>query len=442
LIKNITGIPQGLWVSSIEASHFEPGSAYVTLDGHMNGDMNPYLLKTTDFGLTWSRLGTEVLKGYCHVVKEDLINPDLLFSGTEFGLFISTNKGVNWAKMDHNNNVPFCAIRDIKIHPVTSDLIMATHGRGVFILDNIAPLRDLSKIEAEGKMHVFNPAPYFYPEQGFDFIDFNDDEFQAPNPKSSFSIMYYLPKKHMGGDFFVELLDADNKVLQRQTAGKRKGLNILELPLQRKPPKMPTGANLAFAGFIGAPLKDGEYKLRLVKDSDTLYTVLKLIPNPKSIHSAADKNLRHETIARLFKLCNDFTYTVNSTVDLGKQARAMANDQGVSAKTKASLLKFADETDQLRKKVVNLKEGMVNDGGEYLRDQLSSLYGAVVQYPGRPSQTQLDRTSTFEKDVPALETELLNLTNRVLPALNKELLAAGKSDLKRMSRASFDNQKD
>ena len=85
---------------------------------------------------------------------------------------------------------------------------------------------------------------------------------------------------------------------------------------------------------------------------------------------------------------------------------------------------------------------MVNDGGEYLRDQLSSLYGSVVQYAGKPSQTQLDRTSTFEKDVPALETELMNLTNRVLPALNKELIATGKTDLKRMSRTVFDNSKD
>jgi photosystem II stability/assembly factor-like uncharacterized protein len=442
LSRNITGIPSGSWVSSIEASRFEAGVAYVTLDGHMNGDMNAYVLKTNDFGATWNRLGAEPIKGYCHVVKEDLVNPELLFTGTEFGLFVSTDGGKNWAKMDHNNNVPFCAIRDLKIHPKTSDLIMATHGRGIFILDNIAPLRELSKIEATGKMHVFTPAPYFYPEQGFDFIDFNDDEFQAPNPKSSFSIMYFLPKKHMGGDFFVELLDTDNKVISRQTAGKRKGINILEVPIQQKPPKMPTGANLAFAGFIGAPLKDGDYKLRMVKDADTLYTVLNLIPNPKSIHSAADKSLRHETIARLFKLCNDFTYTVNAAVDLGKQARALANDQSISSKTKTKLLQFADETDQIRKKVVNLKEGMVNDGGEYLRDQLSSLYGSVVQYTGKPSQTQLDRTSTFEKDVPALETELMNLTNRVLPALNKELIAAGKTDLKRMSRTVFDNSKD
>ena len=228
----------------------------------------------------------------------------------------------------------------------------------------------------------------------------------------------------------------------RQTAGKRKGLNILEIPVQRKPPKMPTAPNFAYAGFIGAPLKNGVYKLRIVKDTDTTYTELKLVANPKSIHSQADKDLRHETIARLFKLCNDFTYTVNSAVDLGKQARALANDQSINPKTKTKLLEFADQTDQIRKKVVNLKEGMVNDGGEYLRDQLSGLYASVVQYAGKPSQTQLDRTSTFEKDVPALETDLTNLSNKLLPSINKELAQAGKSEIRRMTRTMFDNSKD
>jgi photosystem II stability/assembly factor-like uncharacterized protein len=139
VVTNIKGLPKHTWVSTVEASRFDAATAYATFDGHASGDMNTYVYKTSDYGRTWQPLMTSDLKGYAHVVKEDTVNKDLLFVGTEFGLFISVDGGRQWAQFK-GGNMPAVAVRDIAIHPRESDLILATHGRGIWIVDDITPL--------------------------------------------------------------------------------------------------------------------------------------------------------------------------------------------------------------------------------------------------------------------------------------------------------------
>src|SRR5207237_718020 len=95
---NITGLPKNTWVSTIEASHFDRNTAYATFDGHQTGDMKTYVYKTTDLGKTWTAIATDAIKGYAHVIREDLVNPNLLFVGTEFGLFLTVDGGQQWAQ--------------------------------------------------------------------------------------------------------------------------------------------------------------------------------------------------------------------------------------------------------------------------------------------------------------------------------------------------------
>src|SRR5262249_36151235 len=112
LTGNIPGLPKNTWCTTVEASRFDRATAYVTFDGHQTGDMKTYVYKTTDFGKTWKSLATDVLSGYAHVVREDRVNKDLLFLGTEFGLFVSIDGGVQWAPF--TGNVPPVAVRDIQ----------------------------------------------------------------------------------------------------------------------------------------------------------------------------------------------------------------------------------------------------------------------------------------------------------------------------------------
>ena len=129
---NVNGLEKNSWVSAIEASRFDEGTAYATFDRHTFGDLKPYAYKTTDYGKTWSALAVQEsgVRGYAHVIKEDAVNPNLLFLGTEFGLWVSVDDGQRWAQYK-GSNFPAVAVRDIVVQPRTSDLVLATHGRGI-----------------------------------------------------------------------------------------------------------------------------------------------------------------------------------------------------------------------------------------------------------------------------------------------------------------------
>ena len=155
---NIPNIPKTIWVSRVEASHFDKGICYVTFDGHRSDDFRPYVLKTNDFGQTWENITNDLPDGHCvYVIREDLKNKNLLFVGTEFGVFASINGGNSWTEL--MNGMPTVAVHDLLIHPRAGDLIAGTHGRGTYILDDITPLQQFTD-EVSGKnAHLFkNPV--------------------------------------------------------------------------------------------------------------------------------------------------------------------------------------------------------------------------------------------------------------------------------------------
>jgi hypothetical protein len=151
---NIKGVPSGLWVSRVEASHFDKATCYVAFDGHRSDDFKPYLFKTTDFGKTWIDIGRSIPEGHCiHVVREDHNNRDLLFAGTEFGVFVSIEGGENWILL--MGGMPTVSVHDLVIHPRDNDLIAGTHGRSVWILDDISPLQQMTSEIMEVDAHLF-----------------------------------------------------------------------------------------------------------------------------------------------------------------------------------------------------------------------------------------------------------------------------------------------
>ncbi|MEO8622973.1 MAG: sialidase, partial [bacterium] len=142
---NIHGLPANAWVSSIDAGRFDQGVVFATFDLHTYGDMRPYSYKSTDFGKTWTSLvaPNSPVRGYAHVIKQDIVNPKLLFLGTEFGLWVTVDDGASWSRFK-GGDLPSVAVRDLAIHPRDNDLVIATHGRGIWIIDDITPLRALT----------------------------------------------------------------------------------------------------------------------------------------------------------------------------------------------------------------------------------------------------------------------------------------------------------
>jgi len=141
---NFPEVPRGLWASRVEASNFNEGTAYVSFDGHRSDNFRPWVFKTTDFGQTWTSVSGNLPSDQpIYVIKEDLKNPRLLFVGTEFGVFTSIDGGASWERL--MNGLPTVAVHDLVIHPRDGDLIAATHGRSVWILDDITPLQQLDE---------------------------------------------------------------------------------------------------------------------------------------------------------------------------------------------------------------------------------------------------------------------------------------------------------
>ena len=151
---NVRGVPSGTWVGRVEASHFDPAVAYVAFDGHRDDRFTPWIFKTRDYGQTWTRITSGIPEGQVvHVVREDRRNPDLLFAGTEFAVWASLDGGKKWSRF--MNGMPTVATQDMVIHPRDNDLVAGTHGRSIYIADDITPLQQLSPEVMASPAHLF-----------------------------------------------------------------------------------------------------------------------------------------------------------------------------------------------------------------------------------------------------------------------------------------------
>ena len=154
----IPTVPEGLWVSRIEASHFNAGTAYITFDGHRSDQFEPWVFKTTDFGQSWSSISSGLPEGeVVRVIREDHRNPNLLFLGTEFSVFASLDSGESWHRLV--NNMPTVATLDLVIHPRDNDLVAGTHGRSIWVMDDITPLQQLRPEVINQPAYLFEQRP-------------------------------------------------------------------------------------------------------------------------------------------------------------------------------------------------------------------------------------------------------------------------------------------
>ena len=176
------------WVSRVEASHHDLGTAYATFTGYRNDDFRPFIYKTTNFGESWSDISNNLPDGPINVVREHHDNPDLLFVGTEFQVFASIDGGESWAGM--KGDMPTVPVHDMKIHPRANDLVVGTHGRGIYIAD-LAPLSEMT----EGLLAM--DAHFFQPESKVrwiapDFTNYGSSNFEGESEAAEIPLYYYL----------------------------------------------------------------------------------------------------------------------------------------------------------------------------------------------------------------------------------------------------------
>jgi len=442
VVGNIQGLPKNAWVSSVEPGHFDPGTAYATFDAHTFGDMRPFVYKTTDFGQTWMPVVSEVapVRGYAHVVKEDLVNRDLLFVGTELGLWVSLDSGKQWAQYK-GGEMPNVAVRDLAIHPRDHALVIGTHGRGIWIVDDITPLRALTG-DTLAKAAVFlqaKPSVQAIPAGG-GWAN-GDAAFVGPNPTDEAVFVYYQKKRHIFGDLKIEVLDASGKVVGTIPSSKRRGLNRATWPMRLKAPQVPRAASAAFGAAIGPHLLPGTYTVRMTKDKQVYTTELQVVPDPRSKHSAEDRRAQFDLATKLYALLGNMTYSVEriNNVRLAlddRTAKLPANDPLLNRLRSASAA-----VDELRKKIVATKEGGAITGEERLRENLADLYGNVNGYEGRPSATQVARTEVLGHELGDVEKDFDAWLAKELAGINAELTRKHLETIKPLTRAEWEASK-
>ncbi len=243
---NITDAPKGyVQISRIEPSHFDPGTAYVALDAHRLDDWCPYLFKTTDYGKTWTNVTSDLPKnGNVNAVREDLENPDLLFVGTEFGLYVSLDGGKAWKKF--MSNLPSVRVDDILIHPRDRDLIIGTHGRSIWIADDISPLERLKQTE-KGDLTLFEPrSAVLWKNDVQSQRHVANREFVGKNPQGGTAI-HILAKSDVGAGK-IEFLQ-NNKVVSTMDVSIKAGMNSFQWNMRGPaPPANQQGANRGGGG--------------------------------------------------------------------------------------------------------------------------------------------------------------------------------------------------
>jgi photosystem II stability/assembly factor-like uncharacterized protein len=420
--KNLKDVPVGSWVSHVEASRFDAAIAYATIDRHTFGDMDAYVYRTGDYGKTWTRIAgaDRGLRGHAYVVKEDSQSRSILFVGTEFGLWITVDGGATWAEFK-GGKFPAVSVRDLAVQPRTNDLVIGTHGRGIWIIDDVSSLRALTP-EALAKPAAFLPVRISQQRMfGIGGWVNGDAKFVGTNPLGGAVLSYYQRSRHLFGPLALEILGPDGKVIDKIDAPKRRGINRVSWSMRNKPPRVPKAAQIAFNGSMGPRVLPGTYKVRLTSGREVLESKLEIALDRRAEYKVADRKAQYDASMRVHALFG----RMSGVVDRIDRARGSAMESAAKLEPKDDLapkLKaFAERLEALKKVIVATKEGGAITGEERLREHADILYGALMVWEGKPARYQLERIDALTKELGDVDTELGKLLATEVPALDAEL---------------------
>ena len=275
--QNLAGrmgaVPAGSWVAHIEPSKFNAGSAFAVFDDHRRGNWEPYIYRTDNYGRSWRRIADkDDIEGLVHVVRQDAIAEGLLFAGTEFGLYISLNGGEDWVRW--TNGIPAVPVHDLVVHPRDHDLVVATHGRALYVIDDIRPLRELTlnPWAAEVELFFFEPPPaYLHHVAQGDGNRFPASAMFRGSTRTPGALLSYWVLGGQADSVTIEVLDFEDRLVRSFQGSADPGLNRVswdlreDLPevLRQMPPEA-KGRRGSGPGLLrGAEVLPGTYTIRL-----------------------------------------------------------------------------------------------------------------------------------------------------------------------------------
>jgi photosystem II stability/assembly factor-like uncharacterized protein len=441
---NIKGFgPGDNWVTRIEASHHAEGGVYLTVSRHQVDDYRPYIFKSEDFGRTWVSLRGDLPEyGYLHTVRESPLNPNLLFVGSEFGLFVSADGGRKW--IPYKGDFPTVAVRDIQIHPREHDLIVGTHGRGVWIIDDIRPLEKLTADAAKADAILFDvkDATLFSYRTTVD--NYSDAGYAGQNSPFGAAVSYYLNKAAAGaGGLKLTIQDKDGREVATPFLTREAGLNRVYWNLRGgaalETPEAGEGRGGGRRGMSGlAPYAlPGEYKAVLEVNGRKLEAPLKVHEDPDQGLSFEDRiagqkfaRESQDLARRGRELLTRLDATGKQLDDVAGRVSAMKPfDADLAAKVKA-----VKEKVEAIKAVFSMSPP---DQGFYRKPLFVAFRGGTAAElvtggggrggagMGAPTKTQVDQLADLKAFAEPLFAKMKDILEKDIPELNTALAAKG-----------------
>ncbi len=482
------GVPDRTWVSSIVASKYAPGVAYVTFDGHRNDDFHPYVFRTADYGQTWKAINNGIPNngGTVRVVREDPYNSNLLLLGTEYGAYVSFDQGQGWEKL--GMGLPNVPVDDISIQPQEHDLILGTHGRSLWVLDNIRPLEVWEAGKRASDLELFDLAPatewrIYIDDNGFE----GQRVFRARNPPDGAVIDYHL-NKDVDKDHNVRIVirNSRDEIVRDLKGTGRSGINRVEWDLRWETPAAPADLQvwamrqgfffyrvLPHLGMPGPFVEPGEYKVtvsveelqipRSARDDNsekgdgagaggkpqvethdqpeagarqpeviarTAWKMLTVAEDPNVILDAADRSRHQQLMMDAFHLYAD---AVRAQKAVGALEGPLTSAIAAWKKAQAPPKEIETFAETLNKGVTDLHEQLI---GPKVRDPLHPASPALIAriaellysleaHTAAPTTTQETQLTELRQSLGGASRQLAQIKDKDLPELNSKMRQAG-----------------
>src|SRR5947209_16293189 len=341
---------------------------------------------------------------------------------------MSSGGGNRWAQFK-GNHFPAVAVRDLAIQARESDLVLATHGRGIWIVDDIVPLRNLTSSVTSQDVAFISARPVQQRIEGSGGWANGDAVFVGDNPPDTAVITYYQRSRHLFGKLKLEVIDPSGRVVDELPASKRPGLNRVTWSMREKPPRVPPAAQIAQAGIRGPRLLPGVYTVRMTKAGKVSETKLTVGLDRRAKFSEGDRKAQFEAAMRVHGLFGEESALMDRILslraNLAKNAGALPEGDAL----RKAVADFDGKVDAVRKQIVATTEGGAITGEERLREHTDHLYGAILAYEGTPGDYQIARIDALRKELGDVTRDFDQLIGKDLPALNDALKAKGKEPI-------------
>jgi photosystem II stability/assembly factor-like uncharacterized protein len=432
VVSAVPSLPKNTSCSRVEASRFDAGTAYAAFDGHRTDDYGTYLYKTADYGKTWKSIRSNLPFGWVNVVREDPRNRNLLYVGTEFGVFASLDGGASWFPL--RNNLPTVAVHDIAVHPRDNDLIIGTHGRGIWILDDMSFLQEMTDAVLAADFHLFGVRPvtnFMMSNRG---EAYSKPPFAARNPTPGAVLTTWL-KTEIKDKIKAIVKDAAGKTIYEMDLSQKAGLSRDSWSLQYVPEAKDGKKYVAASGFMAMPaVPPGAYTVEIARGGNTYARAFEVRPDPRVPSSDADRAAQIELITDLMRLHKRMGLAITSATVIRRhlialqeemkkrEPRPQAAGEGVE--------RFTELFSPIEKELVPGDiTGLAASWETALRGGapsilLLSIAGSVLGSPGPPTEAEKTMFNDISIKMNAGMDNLNNLIRFEIPKLNAVLFAA------------------